>query len=78
MIARWISQGLPRNGDPVSDLFRTSTGAIITKAHLISRLHGLVDELGFGPGLACTPFAGSNRGFEDLANGSVMKPIVVF
>lgn len=51
MIAHWIAQGLPRYGDPVSALFPTSTGAIVTEAHLIGRLHGLIDELGFPAGL---------------------------
>lgn len=51
MIAHWIGQGLPRYGDPVNDVFPTSAGAIVTETHLIGRLHGFIDELGFGPGL---------------------------
>ena len=60
MMAHWISQGLPRYGDPVSDVFPTSAGAIVTESHLISRLHGLIDELGFPPGLDLHSFRRSD------------------
>ncbi len=51
MVADWIRNGLPRYGHPVTDLFPTSAGKVVGESHLIGRLHDLVDELGFPPGL---------------------------
>lgn len=47
----WIHHGLPRYGEPITDLFPTGPGKIITEPQLIRRLRGYVDELGFPPGL---------------------------
>ncbi|WP_154605405.1 tyrosine-type recombinase/integrase [Arthrobacter sp. AQ5-05] len=49
--ADWITHGLPHYGNPVTDIFPTSTGRIVGESHLIGRLHDLVNELGFPPGL---------------------------
>nr|WP_254186850.1 site-specific integrase [Paenarthrobacter sp. MMS21-TAE1-1] len=51
MVADWIKNGLPRYGYPVTDLFPTSGGKIVGESHLNGRLHELLDELGYPPGL---------------------------
>jgi integrase len=51
MIQDWIRNGLPRYGHPVTDLFPTSGGKIVSESHLLGRLGELVDELGFPPRL---------------------------
>lgn len=47
----WVERGLPRYGYPITDLFPTSTGGLLSETHLIHKLRTLVDELGFPPGL---------------------------
>lgn len=47
----WIHLGLPRYGEPLTDLFPTSSGTIVTSNKLWLRLSEFVDELGFPPGL---------------------------
>lgn len=51
MIQDWIRNGLPRYGQPVSDLFPTTGGSLVGESHLLVKLHTLIDELGFPPGL---------------------------
>lgn len=47
----WINQVLPRYGQPLSDLFPTNTGGIVSGSHLWRRMSEALDELGFPPGL---------------------------
>lgn len=47
----WVVKGLPRFGTPVSDLFPTSTGGLMPEKNLRARMTGLLDDLGFPPGL---------------------------
>ncbi|HEY5224012.1 MAG TPA: site-specific integrase [Microbacteriaceae bacterium] len=47
----WIRNGLARYGEPVSDLYPTGTGGLVTESHLWRRMKDLLDELGFPPGL---------------------------
>ncbi len=47
----WAEDGLPRYGSPICDLFPTSPGKVVGESHLLRRLHGFIDELGFPSGL---------------------------
>ncbi|MEX1078002.1 MAG: site-specific integrase [Homoserinimonas sp.] len=47
----WVEYGLPRYGEPVTDVFPTSTGGLLSESHLLDKLRTLVNELGFPPGL---------------------------
>ena len=47
----WINQVLPRYGHPLSDLFPTNTGGIVSGSNLWRRMSEALDELGFPPGL---------------------------
>lgn len=47
----WVERGLPHYGHPITDLFPTTRGNVVGEPHLLRRLHGLIDELGFPPGL---------------------------
>ncbi|WDH77400.1 site-specific integrase [Microbacterium esteraromaticum] len=47
----WIHLGLPRYGEPLTDLFPTGTGGIVAGKKLWARLDVYLDELGFPPGL---------------------------
>ncbi|HOY81021.1 site-specific integrase [Leifsonia sp. H3M29-4] len=47
----WVENGLPIFGQPINDLFPTSGGAVVGESHLLDRLRGYIDELGFPPGL---------------------------
>jgi integrase len=47
----WIHNGLPRYGEPMTDLFPTGPGSIVTESQLFRRLRGYLDELGFPAGL---------------------------
>ena len=51
MMKDWVTNGLVHYGRPVSDLFPTTAGSLVTETHLLQRLHELLDELGFPPGL---------------------------
>ncbi|RWZ61310.1 site-specific integrase [Labedella populi] len=51
VIEDWIERGLPRYGEPINDVFPTSTGGLVSESHLLDKLRGLIDELGFPPGL---------------------------
>ncbi|GAB6857822.1 tyrosine-type recombinase/integrase [Microbacterium xylanilyticum] len=51
VIEDWIDRGLPRFGDPINDIFPTGPGGLVSESHLLGRFRGLVDELGFPPGL---------------------------
>ncbi len=52
VIEDWIDRGLPRfGGDPINDIFPTGPGGLVSESHLLGRFRGLVDELGFPPGL---------------------------
>lgn len=51
VVEDWIERGLPRYGEPVNDLFPTSTGGLLSESHLLDKLRMLIDELGFPPGL---------------------------
>lgn len=51
VIEDWVRHGLPRYGSPVTDLFPTAPGALVSASHLLGRLRGLLDELKFPPGL---------------------------
>jgi integrase len=47
----WIHNGLPRFGEPMTDLFPTGPGRLVSEPHLFRRLSGYLDELGFPAGL---------------------------
>ncbi len=47
----WVRNGLPRYGEPATDLFPTAPGSVVSENHLLGRLHALLQELGFPPGL---------------------------
>lgn len=47
----WIHNALPHYGVPITDLFPTGPGKIVTESQLYRRLRGYVDELGFPQGL---------------------------
>lgn len=47
----WIHNGLPWYGKPMTDLFPTSTGGLVTESQLWRRLNGYLDEFGFPAGL---------------------------
>ncbi len=47
----WVKRGLPRYGQPVSDLFPTGRGGLVPEKNLRDRMRGFLDELGFPPGL---------------------------
>lgn len=47
----WTNNVLPRYGDPLSDLFPTNTGGVVSANHLWQRVSDCVGELGFPAGL---------------------------
>ncbi|CAN5131473.1 hypothetical protein BH09ACT6_BH09ACT6_19240 [soil metagenome] len=47
----WIGRGLPFYGNPATDVFPTTGGKVVGETQLLKRLHALVSELGFPPGL---------------------------
>ena len=47
----WTNNVLPRYGEPLTDLFPTNTGSVVSANHLWQRISDCVDELGFPPGL---------------------------
>jgi integrase len=47
----WVERGLPHFGQPITDLFPTGGGSVVSEPHMIRKLHALLDELGFPPGL---------------------------
>lgn len=47
----WINFGLPHYGTPMTDLFPTNTGGIVSTSHLWRRMNEALDELGFPAGL---------------------------
>lgn len=51
VIGDWIEYGLPRYGEPISDVFPTGPGGLLSESHLLDKLRALIDELGFPPGL---------------------------
>ena len=51
VVGDWIEYGLPHYGEPIPDVFPTSTGGLLSELHLLDKLRGFVDELGFPAGL---------------------------
>ena len=47
----WMHSGLPWFGKPMTDLFPTGQGGLVSEAQLWRRLNGYLDELGFAAGL---------------------------
>lgn len=47
----WIHFGLPRYGMPLTDLFPTNTGRVVSTSQLWRRMSDAINELGFGKGL---------------------------
>ncbi|APE14982.1 tyrosine-type recombinase/integrase [Mycolicibacterium rhodesiae] len=50
-VADWVERGLPRYGQPVTDLFPTEKGGLVPERNLWQRMRDLIDELGFPAGL---------------------------
>ncbi|MDR5700954.1 hypothetical protein [Agromyces aerolatus] len=47
----WLHIGLPRYGEPVTDLFPTNRGAVVSTSHLWRKMDELVHEPGFPRGV---------------------------
>lgn len=50
-VADWVEHGLPRFGEPVTHLFPTSAGGLVSQPALYNRFVGFVEGLGLQPGL---------------------------
>lgn len=47
----WVNLGLPRYGEPLTDLFPTNRGTTVSPKHLWRKMDEFLDELGFPAGL---------------------------
>lgn len=51
MLDDWVNIGLPHYGEPLTDLFPTNPGSVVSGSHLWRKMDEFLDELGFPAGL---------------------------
>lgn len=51
MMDDWVNMGLSRYGEPLTDLFPTNRGTVVSPKHLWRKMDEFLDELGFPDGL---------------------------